>query len=269
MICNQISVLHDFLDSYECFPTLGRQKIKGGICYFVWNKDYQGDTRFVTHENGTIVADVYRKLQEDKSNVLIRYSQAIPILNKVREHAENTFDSLVSTKKPFGLTTNFHGISTPFPGAVSVYAYRRIEYVSREEISRNQKAVNMHKLIIPKAVGTGDGKTDDIKPIYCAPNHACTETYLLVGPFGSEEECNNVKSYIATKFFHFLVTLQKNTQDCMKKVYSFVPIQDFSEPWTDEKLYAKYSINDEEISFIERMIRPMELRNNDNNVRGK
>lgn len=256
--CNQISVLHDFLDSYECFPTLGRQTIKGGICYFLWDRDYRGDTRFVTHDSGIIVADVFRKLKERNSDILIRYSQAIPILNKVKLLEENTFDSLVSTKKPFGLTTNFHGKKNKFSGAVSVFAHRRMEYVSRKEITRNSDAVDKHKLIVPKAVGTGDGRKDEIKPVYCAPNFVCTETYLLVGPFGSKRECDNVASYIETKFFHFLVTLLKNTQDCMRKVYSFVPIQDFSETWTDEKLYKKYDLTQDEIAFIESMIRPMD-----------
>ena len=111
---------------------------------------------------------------------------------------------------------------------------------------------------MPKAVGSGDPTSDVIKPLYCEPNSCCTETYLLVGPFETKEECENVQSYFGTRFFHFLVTLQKNTQDCMKKVYSFVPVQDFSKPWTDKELYAKYQLTDEEITFIESMIRPME-----------
>lgn len=92
----------------------------------------------------------------------------------------------------------------------------------------------------------------------CYPGECCTETYLLVGPFESEQVCKNVISYIGTRFFHFLVTLQKNTQDCMKKVYSFVPIQDFSEEWTDEKLYKKYGLTEKEIEYIEKMIWPVE-----------
>ena len=119
---------------------------------------------------------------------------------------------------------------------------------------RNRVFTDKDKVIVPKAVGSGDPKTDVIKPLYCEPNACCTETYLLVGPFTSKEMCENVMSYIGTKFFHFLVTLQKNTQDCMKRVYSFVPVQDFSKPWTDEELYAKYALTKSEIDFIEAMV---------------
>ena len=90
------------------------------------------------------------------------------------------------------------------------------------------------------------------------PNSACTETYLVIGPYESEEQCRNVISYITTRFFRFLVLLRRPTQDAMRKVYSFVPVQDFTEPWTDEKLYAKYGLTDDEIAFIESMVRPME-----------
>lgn len=90
------------------------------------------------------------------------------------------------------------------------------------------------------------------------PNTCCSETYVLIGPFNSEAICNNVISYINTKFFHFLLGLKKITQDATKRVYQFVPMQDFNEPWTDEKLYKKYGLDQDEIDFIESMIRPME-----------
>ena len=64
---------------------------------------------------------------------------------------------------------------------------------------------------------------------------------------------------MATRFFRFCVSLRKNTQDAMRAVYANVPLQDFSESWTDEKLYKKYGLTQEEIAFIESMIRPMEL----------
>ena len=79
------------------------------------------------------------------------------------------------------------------------------------------------------------------------------------GPYSSKAEAENVISYIKTKFFHFLIGLKKITQHTTNKVYGFVPMQDFSKPWTDEELYAKYGLTDEEINFIESMIKPMEL----------
>ena len=92
-----------------------------------------------------------------------------------------------------------------------------------------------------------------------APDSVCTETYLMIGPFVNEQIATNVISYITTKLFRFLVMLKKNTQSATPAVYQFVPCQDFSKPWTDEELYAKYGLTDEEINFIESMIKPMEL----------
>ena len=72
-------------------------------------------------------------------------------------------------------------------------------------------------------------------------------------------------SYISTRFFRFLILQKKPSQHATSKVYSFVPVQDFTEEWTDEKLYAKYGITEDEIAFIESMIRPMDLTSGDEN----
>ncbi len=114
------------------------------------------------------------------------------------------------------------------------------------------------------AYGAGEDFPHQIinKPFCGEPNSCCTETYLVIGPFSSEKRTLNVISYIQSKFFRFLVLLRKNTQHAAKGVYQFVPVQNFDEPWTDEKLYSKYGLNEEEIAFIESMIRPMDLTNN-------
>jgi len=252
-----IKCLHDFPNASDCFPGV---EIKGGVCYFLRDKTYTGNTQFVTHENNEITSTMKRPLKELNCEIVIRYNDSISILRNVKSLSEPTFDKFVSTKKPFGFTTNYKGKEKPFDGAAKLYGNRRIEYVKRIDIKRRLDCLGKHKLIIPKAIGTGNSKTDHIKPLYSEPNSCCTETYLLVGPFASKQECENVISYINTKFFHLLVTLQKNTQDCMKKVYSFVPVQDFSEQWTDEKLYKKYGLNKDEIVFIESMVRPMEAK---------
>lgn len=246
--------LHDFPDASDCFPGVD---IKGGVCFFLRDQHHTGECRFVTHRGNNVVSESMRYLKEDGCDIIIRYNEAMSILHKVRAAGEETFDSIVSTKKPFGFTTNYAGAnSTPFPNCVKLYANRRIEYVKPTDITRNCDAVNMHKVIVPKAVGSGDGKTDIIKPIYCEPGACCTETYLLVGPFLTKEEAENVIAYIGTKFFHFLVTLQKNTQDCMKRVYSFVPIQDFSRKWSDNELFAKYNLSKDEVNYIKSSIWP-------------
>ena len=120
--------------------------------------------------------------------------------------------------------------------------------------------VNEFKVYIAKAYGERISSNFWVlgKPFLGKPNTACTETYLAIGKFDSETTCENVMSYIRTRFFRFLVLLKKNTQNSSKSTYELVPMQDFSKPWTDEELYVKYKLNKKEIAFIEKMVRPMD-----------
>ncbi len=90
------------------------------------------------------------------------------------------------------------------------------------------------------------------------PKHICTETYLIAGSFDDENSANNLLSYLKSKFVRFLVGQIAVSQHITKNCFSFVPIQDFSKPWTDEELYGKYGLTEEEIAFIESMIKPMD-----------
>lgn len=120
--------------------------------------------------------------------------------------------------------------------------------------------IDCHKVLIGKAGSGSDSFPHSIlsTPFYAEPGTVCNQTYLVIGPFKDKKECNNVISYIKTRFFRFMVLLRKNSQDAMRGVYQFVPLQDFSHPWTDEMLYEKYGLDKDEIAFIESMIRPME-----------
>ena len=122
------------------------------------------------------------------------------------------------------------------------------------------RQLDSHGLTGNKEYNAGDDFPHQIlnKPILGGKDTCCSETYILIGPFDKKDESINVKTYIHTKFFRFLVLLKKNTQHATKTVYEYVPVQDFSKPWTDEELYAKYGLTEEEIAFIESMIRPME-----------
>ncbi|MEE3303653.1 MAG: restriction endonuclease, partial [Candidatus Thermoplasmatota archaeon] len=128
--------------------------------------------------------------------------------------------------------------------------------IDRASVRRNQDWINEIKILIPKAWGTGNQSRDKLDPFIVAPNSSCTETYLVIGPFESEEIANNVISYINTKFFHFFTAFVKNTQNTMKGAYLHVPIQDFNEEWSDEKLYQKYELTRGEINLIDSLIWP-------------
>lgn len=251
----RIKEIHDFPNSKDCFDNV---EIKGGVNYFLWEKRHDGDCKVFTYDDGHCVSNKKRPLKEKGIDVFIRYNQAINILHKVIKFSEPSFADLISSRKPFGFATNFKGKNKPFKNSIKIYRNGGIGYVSREEIPNNRDWILRHKVIVPYAVGTGDGKTDKVNPIYAGINSACTETYLVIGPFESEDICNNVISYINTKFLHFMLTLKKNTQHATRGAYQFVPMQDFSRLWTDEQLYAKYGLSKDEINFIESMIRPMD-----------
>lgn len=256
MLCDKsMHVICDYIDASECFPGV---EIKGGVSYFLWDRDYKGECEIRTMSNGEAISAMKRPLLEEGTDVFIRYNEAISIFRKVRKFNEKTIDDQISSQKPFGFRTFFKGEKTNKPGCVKIYANQSIGYVKRSEVELHQEWIDKHKIIVPRAIGSGDARTDVVKPIYCEPGACCTETYVVFGPYEDKNEVENVISYIGTKFFHFMLTLKKNTMMASKQVYSFVPLQDFSHTWTDDMLYKKYNLDDKEIAFIESMIRPME-----------
>jgi len=257
---SRISKIVDYPVSSECFPGV---EIKGGVCYFLWEKDYKGQCEVKT-KRGESVSVLTRPLLEKNSDIFVRYNEAISVLRKVKSLNEKTFSELVSTQKPFGFRTFFKGKNNSFKGSVKIYGNKNVGYISSDEVVQNKDWVKEHKIYITMAYGAGEDFPHQIinKPFYGEPNSCCTETYLVIGPFSTEKRTLNVLSYIQTKFFRFLVLLRKNTQHAAKGVYQFVPTQNFDEPWTDEKLYKKYGLTEDEIAFIESMIRPMDLSQN-------
>lgn len=260
----RIRVIHDFLNASDCFPGV---EIKGGVCYFLWNRDEQGDCKVFTHEGDKIISESERPLLEDGAETFIRYNEAIAILRKVRKLGEESFASIVSANDPFGFDVreqNSYRRVKPefkaksFKNSVAFYynGWRKegLGHISRESVQKNTDWIDKYKVLIPKAWGIGSMSQDWLQPFLTEPSSCCTETYLVIGPFDKRQVAENVIGYTQTKFFHFLLALVKITQNTMKKAYSFVPLQNFSEKWTDEKLYAKYRLTKAEVSFIEAMI---------------
>ncbi len=246
----------DFPLSTDCFTGVD---IQGGVCYFLWDKDNPGDCEITTinhqEENSSV-----RPLLENGCDVFIRYNKAVSIYRKVKALKENSFADIISSRKPFGLASDYRNFSDKyFGGAVKIYANKTEGWIKKSQIEANQDLIDEFKVYISFAYGMGDFPHQIInKPFIGLKNTCCTETYLAIGPFETEQIAQNVIKYIKTKFFRFLVLLIKNTQNATKKVYQFVPMQDFNEEWTDEKLYKKYKLTKDEIAFIESMVRPME-----------
>jgi site-specific DNA-methyltransferase (adenine-specific) len=259
---NRIRILHDYIRADEIFPSV---EIKGGVCYFLWDSKKKGDCTIHTHTEDKKISVAERPLLEKGADTFVRFNEAIPILRKVQAKQERSFSEIVSSRKPFGLTT-FQGKKDPFENGIKIYANHQQGYVKRDLIKQNENWIDKIKILVPKAWGMGNVSKDWIKPFIVEPNSCCTETYLVIGPFETQTEAENVISYTQTKFFHLIVSFKKITQNTISGTYSFVPLQDFSEPWTDEKLYKKYGLTEEEIGFIESMIKPMSDTDNDNEL---
>lgn len=253
-----IRQIHDFPEANDCFSGV---QIKGGVCYFLWDRDNKGDVKVVTHHGDKLGTPMERPLLENGCETFIRFNEAVGILHKVMAFNEPTMDSLVSSRQPFGLPTTFHGSKTKKEGDVMVYENEGVSYVNPSVISKNRDAVDKYKVFISRAGSGSDAFPHPIlgRPFVGLPNTVSSETFIFLGPFENESVCKNVMSYISTRFMRFLAMLKKVTQSTTRTVYTLVPQQDFSKPWTDEELYAKYNITNEEIEFIESMIRPMDL----------
>lgn len=262
----RLRVLEDFPDSNDVFP--GTQ-IKGGVCYFLWNRDDRG-LASVRNHLGDDINIMERPLLEPGAEVFIRFNAAIPILHKVvktangsdsqgvKLGADNSFKELVSSSKPFGFRTFFKATATPKPGSLKIYQNGGIGYVERGQVEKGTEFIDVWKVFIPRAGSGSDSFPHSIlgKPFTGEPGTVSTETYNFIGPFGSEFETQSAISYIQTRLFRFLVLLHKPSQDANRNVYSFVPFVPFDKIWSDESIYRYFGIEPHEINFIESLIRP-------------
>lgn len=258
----RLRFLTDYFNATDCFPGVD---ISGGVCYFLWDRDYKGDCTITSYRGGKS-STMDRPLLENHAETFIRFNEAVSILRKVQAFKEKSFADIVSTRKPFGLESKDQIFEASGNDRAPVHAYPKNGFINKNCIRNNLTAVSQYKVFISKAYGErGEFPYLVIgKPFIGLPGEVCTETYLLVGASGNRAYVENILSYMRTRFFRFFVLLKKNTQNASKGVYEFAPMQDFSRPWTDEDLYAKYGLSDMEIEFIESMIRPMELEGDRN-----
>lgn len=255
----KLSIIHDFPETSDCFSNLN---IRGGVCYFLWDKNHAGDCTVYNHKNGEIIDKSTRPLLEDGAKSFIRFNKSINILKKVKSKNEKTMDELVSPRKPFGLATNFKEFkeTSDDENNIKLYRNKSQDYVSKDKILKNAEWIDMYKVFEPYASPGSDDYPHLIlsKPIVGYPGTACTETYLVINPTNDENIAKNVALYMETQFFRFMLSLLKSTQHITRKVYAYVPQQDFTKTWTDEMLYSKYGITEEEIKFINTIIKPLQ-----------
>ena len=256
---DRIETIVDYADSKDCFP--GGVDIPGGICYFLWERNYRGKCLVTNIQKNGKISRSQRALNEFQT--FIRSNEAVSIVKKVLSKGEAVLSTQVSSRKPFGLDSN-----AKFENAGELYlkSSSGMGKITRQRVTAGYDLIPKWKVIVSKVsfehagVPGKDGMMRVLSVIQILPpDTVCTETYLVAGAFDDEKRASNLESYLKTKFVRFLIMQMLASMNMSKASYNFVPVQDFSKPWTDEELYAKYGLTDEEINFIESMIKPMEL----------
>ncbi|MBO1883701.1 Eco57I restriction-modification methylase domain-containing protein [Capnocytophaga sp. Marseille-Q4570] len=265
----KIKILYDFENSKDCFPG---QNLDGGVCYFLLDREYKGETDYIFRSNDGEEIKSKRFLKNNYFEYIIRNNRVLSIIEE--SSSEESFSKIVSQVRPYGIRgflfntperyPNSNLSFKPFEKALKIYgvkgikggAKRIIGYISRDIVTNGFDSIDKYKLFFTTSYSTNAINPPEI--IKAQPNEICTETFLLVGPFDTENEQLNCLKYMNTKFFKFLLYLGKGTMHVTKSVFGLIPLQDFTEEWTDEKLYRKYGLTAEEIAYIEKMVRPME-----------
>lgn len=272
---SRVRRLVDYPDSRDVFQGVD---VAGGICYFLWDRENPGKCAVVAHEHGQKPSEVIRPLLEDGAEVFIRSNKALPILKKVMATENGNkagrlelptgkrFDTQVSSQKPFGLRTFFRGATRKSaPDDVIVLQSGGRSWTSRSKITAGNEFIDKWKVFTSKSSSEHAGQVDkngrrrvlSLSGVI-PPGSVVTETYVLLGAFDTEEEARNCFSYVVTKFFRFLIAVRSSAQDLARSAYSFVPKQGFTKAWSDVELYEKYGLTDDEIEYIDRLIRPMD-----------
>lgn len=272
----RICVLCDFPDARMCFTNV---EIKGGVQYFLWDREYRGKCSISSHNEDGSISHSVRYLLEPGMNSFIRKGTFIPILEKVRALNEQPISAIISSRDPFGYDIRLPGSMKVAPHKyvlektesedVEFYynGWRKegVGYVALGSVNANVELVDKYKVLVPKAWGTGNESNDWLNPFIVSPHSVCTETYLIMGAFDNQVEAQNMVKYIQTKFFHALTSILKISQNAAKGVYDLVPMQDFtgnsdinwnkSPKEIDAQLYRKYDLSPEEIEIIETTIK--------------
>jgi site-specific DNA-methyltransferase (adenine-specific) len=260
---SRIVALVDYPNAAEAFPSVG---INGGVSYFLWDAEYDGECATTMIRAGETLGPHKRKLNE--FDVLIRDSRAVGILRKVLAKQEQSFADLLSPRDPFGpaLSSNFTDYSmNQKKGYLRLHfnigTKRGTAWVSPDHVTKSAHLVQKWKVLIPEAGSGREREKSGVDlvlgpPLVTSPGAVCTLTYIVAGPLKSKSEAESVESYLKTRFLRFLVSLRKITQHAPRGVYGFVPQQSWDRKWTDEALYKKYGITKDEIAFISSIIRP-------------
>ena len=258
----KIVKLVDYTNAKDCFPQIS---ISGGVCYFLWCNNYDAECE-VTNVKAGQSNTLKRPLNEFP--VFVRYNEAVSILHKVMQADDfASIDSIISPLMPYGLSTNYRGIDKETEeNSLKLYASDGVTYIKPTEITKGFETVDKYKVMISKMSAEHAGEpnkegkfnviTKSMQVI--GPKEVCTHSYFLIGNYDSYEEADNTYTFLKTQFARFLILMSLSAVNLSKLVFSFVPLLDFKQKWTDAELYKKYGLDEKEIEFINSIVRPLE-----------
>src|SRR3989344_5818372 len=252
----RVRLIVDYINAKECFPGVS---LGGGVCYFLWTRDSRGVCDFTNILNGKKNTAV-RTLNEFP--VFVRYNSALSIIRKRKEKPENILSEIVDSRNPFGIPSSFRGVKIRTKDKIALYSSEGVSYIEKSIPTQGEDKISKYKVMISKVISEHAGEPDkngQMKVIstirVLEPNEVCTDSYLTIGSFDTLKDAHNLLDYLKSKFARFLMMQAISSINLSKDKFTFVPVQDFSGSWTDEKLYKKYKLTKEEIEYIESMIR--------------
>ncbi len=255
----RISHMVDYTNAKDCFPGVS---ISGGVNYFLWEREYNGPCKFTSIHNGKS-STLTRYL--DEFPVLVRYNEAERIILKIKAKGEASLSDIISAINPFGFPTSARGNKTRSPGGYKLHSSKGSGYVTKRQLTQGIELADKFKVMVSQTTSehAGEPAKDGRFRLFSTvkvlpPGEICTFSYIIAGGFETAKEANNLVDYLLTKFARFTVLQAVSSIHLTKDKFLFLPVQDFTESWSDKKLYAKYGLSEDEIDFIESMMRSME-----------
>lgn len=264
---NKFRYIIDYQISKAVFPSIW---LDGGVCYFIIDNNYNGNVEYTFIDKDNEHFTEYRKLNYEDFGFVIRDIRQLNIIRKARKLGDLTFDSIVSERNCYGFATDLFNRPELYKSADlqdkykdtynKIYgvfggkgAVRVSGYIHPESITKHREYVNKYNIFFGYAYNMQS--TKPAARILSTPGELCTETFLNIGPFDTEDEQRNCEEYIKTKFFRALLFFHRFQKNTTYKTFEFIPVVDFSKQWTDEELYKRYDLTTDEINYIEALIK--------------
>ena len=266
----RIKYIYDYENAKECFPQI---TLDGGVCYFLWDREYNGQLKYEFKSMDGSVLSSKRFLKNDCSETVIRDQRQISIIEKVSRNTNEKFSKIVSARNPYGFSSDLFNMPERYPdikledkfsnGLSKIYgvkgkkggAKRVISYIDRKKIIKQNENLDKYKLYFSKAYMTTSTVPPEI--ILGKPNELCTETFLEIGGWNTEEEAKNCLEYIKTKFFRALLFFNRNSLNISQQTFDLVPLLNLDKIWTDDELFKMFELTNSEIKFIDTLVKPM------------